>query len=170
MYLNLIVGINKKGGIGFNGSMPWYFPEDLKYFQKVTKETKDPNKMNAVIMGRNTMNSIPKFPLKNRLNVCISTTQTTHNNDSVLFYKSLDLAIDDLKQNKNIEKLFIIGGSMLYDACIEHKDFKYLYLNNLNDSSECDVFFPKINMTDYILKEQQLLSSNVTANVYEKIY
>mgnify|MGYP000050055299 CR=1 FL=1 len=70
--LSLIVGINKKRGIGLNGTMPWYFPEDLKYFQRLTKTTIDPNKKNIVLMGRNTMNSIPKFPLKNRINVYVN--------------------------------------------------------------------------------------------------
>ena len=50
MNISLIVGVNKYNGIGYKGSMPWYFPEDLKYFQQITKTTMDNRKKNAVIM------------------------------------------------------------------------------------------------------------------------
>ena len=170
MNLSLIVGINNSDGIGYNGTMPWYFPEDLKYFQLITKKTTDTRKKNAVIMGRNTMNSIPRFPLSDRINVCISTTITSHIDKSVLFYTSFDDAMSDLSTMCNeIENIFVIGGSMLYKACIEHKDFKYLYLNQLNDNSYCDTFFPMIFYNDYKLIYSDQLSDNVKTNVYEKI-
>ena len=51
MKLSIIVGINKKRGIGLNGTMPWYFPEDLKYFQTLTKTTSDPNKKKRCVNG-----------------------------------------------------------------------------------------------------------------------
>lgn len=170
MDVSIIVGVNKYNGIGYKGSMPWYFPEDLKYFQQITKTTMDNRKKNAVIMGRNTMNSIPSFPLKNRINVCISNTITSHIDKSVLFYTSFDDAITDLmSRNNEIENIFVIGGSMLYKACLEHKDFKYLYLNELDDVSECDTFFPAINQYDYKRIKRKQLSPNVVTNIYEKI-
>ena len=71
-------------GIGLKGDLPWSLPGDMKYFARVTKgnhpssprgpdiETKP--KMNAVVMGRKTWNSIPtKFrPLKGRHNVVLT--------------------------------------------------------------------------------------------------
>lgn len=168
MELSLIVGINKKQGIGLNGTMPWYFKEDLKYFQYITKTTIEPSKKNVVIMGRNTMNSIPKFPLKDRLNVCISTTLNVKENQDYLLYKSLDEAVNELQKREDVEKLFVIGGTMLYSACLEHPNFKHLYLNELNDEQDCDTFFPEIDMNDYSLIKKNILSSNVTANHYIK--
>lgn len=170
MDVSIIVGVNKYNGIGYKGSMPWYFPEDLKYFQQITKTTTDKQKKNAVIMGRNTMNSIPSFPLRDRINVCISNTITSHIDKSVLFYTSFDDAITGLmSRNNEIENIFVIGGSMLYKACLEHKDFKYLYLNELDDVSECDTFFPAINQYDYKRIKRKQLSPNVVTNIYEKI-
>jgi dihydrofolate reductase len=170
MNLSLIVGVNKCNGIGYNGTMPWYFPEDLKYFQRITKKTTDTRKKNVVIMGRNTMNSIQRFPLGDRINVCISTTIVSHIDKSVLFYTSLDEAITDLTaMNNEIENIFVIGGSMLYEACLVRKDLKFLYINQLNDNSECDTFFPVINYNDYRLINGEQLSDNVITNVYEKL-
>ena len=169
MKISAIVGINKYNGIGNKGTMPWYFPEDLKYFQYVTKTTTDNYKKNAVVMGKNTMQSIPRFPLGDRINVCISTTVTSHADKSILFYTTFDDAITDLmSRNNEIENIFIIGGSMLYKSCLEHKDFKYLYLNELNDTSECDTFFPVINQDDYKLIYRNQLTRNVITNIYEK--
>jgi len=170
MKLCLIVGTNKCGGIGYKGSMPWHFPEDLKYFQRVTKTTIDPQKKNAVLMGRNTMNSITRFPLGGRINACVSTTITSHTDKSILFYTSFDNAIKDLmSRDDEVENIFVIGGSMLYKACLEHTDFKYLYLNELNNISVCDVFFPAINKEEYKQIERKYLSKDVVTNIYEKI-
>lgn len=72
--LSLVVAMcNSNRGIGVNGTIPWRLPKDMKHFANVTSYTSDPNKMNAVVMGRLTWLSIPKNfrPLPNRLNVFI---------------------------------------------------------------------------------------------------
>ena len=81
MKVNLIVAAcGKSFGIGCNGELPWRLRSEMKYFAETTSKTKDPNKRNAVIMGRKTWESIPsKFrPLKNRLNIVLS-HQTNYN-------------------------------------------------------------------------------------------
>ena len=62
----LIVAMNIDSCIGNSKSIPWYLPEDLKHFRELTEN-------NIVIMGRNTFESLPNGPLKNRLNIVIST-------------------------------------------------------------------------------------------------
>ena len=78
MKFNLIVAAcGKSLGIGLNGELPWRLKSEMKYFAETTSRTIDSNKINAVIMGRKTWESIPlKFrPLKNRLNVVLSRQQ-----------------------------------------------------------------------------------------------
>ena len=75
MKFNLIVAAcGKSLGIGLNGELPWKLKSEMKYFAETTSKTKDIDKINAVIMGRKTWESIPlKFrPLKNRFNVILS--------------------------------------------------------------------------------------------------
>ena len=75
MKINLIVAAcGKSLGIGLNGELPWRLKSEMKYFSETTTKTKDPSKINAVIMGRKTWESIPmKFrPLKNRYNIILS--------------------------------------------------------------------------------------------------
>lgn len=71
--LTLIVAATSTNGIGKGGQLPWRLPKEMAYFAKVTS-TAPEGKTNAVIMGRNTWESIPlKFrPLQKRTNIVIS--------------------------------------------------------------------------------------------------
>merc|ERR1719421_691737 len=71
--ISVIVATTQKGGIGKDGTLPWKLPEDMAHFKKVTTAAPE-GKMNAVVMGRKTWESIPeKFkPLPGRINVVLS--------------------------------------------------------------------------------------------------
>jgi len=71
--LTLIVAATVSNGIGQNARLPWRLPREMAYFARVTSNAPE-GSMNAVVMGRNTWESIPtKFrPLKDRVNVVIS--------------------------------------------------------------------------------------------------
>jgi dihydrofolate reductase len=77
--MEAILACTHNGGIGLNGKLPWRLKEDMKLFKTITTTIQNPNdkgKLNAVIMGRKTWESIPmKFqPLPNRINIILSTT------------------------------------------------------------------------------------------------
>jgi dihydrofolate reductase len=95
MKLKLIVAMCRGGGIGFHNDIPWKIKKDLLYFsnkttgyygkhlrgiQKGTVSTTtilDKSvKKNAIIMGKNTWLSLPKYPepLKNRDNIILSSS------------------------------------------------------------------------------------------------
>ena len=77
------------GIIGRNGDMPWYAPEDLAHFKKVTLGA-------PVIMGRRTWESLPpRFrPLPGRTNVVISrSVAEAQERDGALWVPSLDAAL-----------------------------------------------------------------------------
>jgi dihydrofolate reductase len=71
--LTLVVAATLTNGIGQGSRLPWRLPQELAYFARVTT-TAPEGRLNSVIMGRNTWESIPlKFrPLPRRLNVVIS--------------------------------------------------------------------------------------------------
>jgi len=71
--LTLIVAATSTNGIGKGGQLPWRLPKEMAYFARVTT-TAPEGKKNAVIMGRNTWESIPyKFkPLQKRVNIVVS--------------------------------------------------------------------------------------------------
>ena len=59
MLFNIIVAMCNNNGNGKNNSLPWHYKEELIHFSKMTKG----NGNNAIIMGKNTWNSLPKKPL-----------------------------------------------------------------------------------------------------------
>ena len=42
--LHLMVAACEGGGIGKDGKLPWRLKEEMKYFARMTKATKDPEK------------------------------------------------------------------------------------------------------------------------------
>lgn len=77
------------GIIGRDGDMPWYAPEDLAHFKKVTLGA-------PVIMGRRTWESLPpRFrPLPGRTNIVISrSVAEAQERDGALWVPSLDAAL-----------------------------------------------------------------------------
>ena len=61
----LIVACSKNYVIGRLNSLPWHISEDLKKFKEITINC-------AVVMGRKTFESLNFKPLKNRLNIVIT--------------------------------------------------------------------------------------------------
>ncbi len=165
---SIIAAVSKKdNGIGKNGNLPWNIPEDLRFFQKTTKTTIDPSKKNAVIMGRNTFHSIGR-PLPGRLNVCISSNYTVENNNcNIIFLDSLQSALDNISQRKDIEKVFVIGGEMLYNEAIHYANCKELFINEVKENmTKCDRFFPNIDLQLFELVQSFNLCNNVNSLHY----
>jgi dihydrofolate reductase len=71
--LTIIVAATKANGIGLKANLPWRLAKEMKYFAQVTSHAPE-GQQNAVIMGRNTWESIPaKFrPLARRVNIVVS--------------------------------------------------------------------------------------------------
>jgi len=146
--INLIVATSINYGIGYDNKMCWNIPDELKSFKKITTTVDDEKKKNCVIMGKNTWFSLPKAPLKDRINIVISnnnydTLTKTIGSDEVIVLKSINDALLYININENIENAFIIGGAQLYndflDNYIEH--IKYVYMSVVIDKQyECDKF------------------------------
>lgn len=107
-------------GIGKDGKLPWKLPSDLKFFKELTMTTSDPEKKNAVIMGRKTWESIPpQFrPLPGRLNVILTRSGSFDiaTAENVIICGSIPSALKLLAEspyNILIEKVFMIGGGQI---------------------------------------------------------
>jgi dihydrofolate reductase len=153
---SLIVAVDQNMGIGKNGTLPWYLPEDMKYFSKTTKHTDVPGLQNAVIMGRRTWESIPaKFkPLPERINVVLSSNPDLELPDDVLHFGSLDEALTALSTSPKIDEIFVIGGAKLYEEAVLHPELERIYLTRIEEIFDCDTFFP-----DQIPEDFEIVSS-----------
>ncbi|ESZ97210.1 hypothetical protein SBOR_2404 [Sclerotinia borealis F-4128] len=156
----LIVAATNRMGVGKGGGLPWTgLRKEMAYFARVTKRA-GPGKTNAVVMGRKTWESIPlKYrPLAKRANYMISRTQSSNSSDIDLgpdahAGTSLTDALEKLEfrtqsketnneNEKEIDRVFIIGGGQIYTAALELKQAKRILLTRILEDFECDTYFP----------------------------
>lgn len=129
--INLILACTFKGGIGYKNKLPWYIPSELKKFKEITSTTLDPNKQNAVIMGRKTWESL-RYPLKGRKNIVLTrnTNYQVHHSDVETYSNTYD-AMMFCNSCDDIETIFIIGGETIYSNILNNNffDIKSIYLS-----------------------------------------
>ncbi len=142
----IVVAMTPAGGIGHQGTLPWHVPSELRHFHRLTTATLDPKKMNAVVMGRTTWNSLPIRPLPNRMNVILSSSAplTSHpqTGSHVMFMNGLDTALTALAARSDIENTFVIGGAQVYNTALDHPRVTKARVSIVHTDSTCDVFFP----------------------------
>jgi len=144
MKFTIIAAADEKMGIGIGNRLPWRLKGDLKYFSDVTTDA-EPGKMNAVIMGRKTWESLPEAhrPLKGRINVVLSRSEMDLP-DGVIWGSSIEDAMEKLDKRGGVNKVFVIGGASIYAQAINHPDCEMIYLTEVKGEFNCDAFFPHI--------------------------
>lgn len=138
MYKNLsiIVAITKDFAIGKNNDLLVHIPGDLKRFKEITTG-------HPVIMGRNTLSSLPNGPLKNRRNIVITDKQDEHFEGCEMVY-SIEEAVEKVK---NESEAFVIGGGMIYKQF--YPIAGKLYLTIVDKSFDADVYFPTVEWKEW---------------------
>lgn len=159
MNINIISAVCKKNGIGYRNTLPWHFSKDLKYFAYLTKHKPQQGEKNAIIMGRNTWNSLSK-PLPDRSNYIISNTLKGKH-----FYTSIDECISHCRE-KQYTNVWIIGGQQIYERAILRNDITQLYITKINKEYKCDTFFPDIPNKFQVIQREIEKEKNVTLFFY----
>lgn len=125
-----IVARGFNGEIGANNKLLWNIPEDMKYFKESTIG-------HVVLMGRNTVESLPK-PLTRRFIICVSSFQ---NSSKMTF--DLKNALSVATGNSNILNtgcIFIAGGGQLYKSTFDIVD--ELWITQVEKSyPDADTFY-----------------------------
>lgn len=143
-FFSLILACTIDGGIGLDNKIPWNIREELQLFKKITNDNN--NNKNAVIMGRKTWESIPLKPLKNRINIIITSNPSKIECDGkeIVAFKSLEEGLDYCNDSDFINKIFIIGGKSLYEQCLNNeklfKRIDNIHLSIIKKRYECDTF------------------------------
>ena len=106
-------------------------------------------------MGRKTWDSIPpKFrPLEGRTNVVLTRSTSSEYPEGVLVASSLNDAIQQLEQQPNINRVFVIGGAHVYEeAILSGLVTKVIYteVDNIQlEKCNFDAFFPPLNKDEW---------------------
>ncbi|MDF2447345.1 MAG: dihydrofolate reductase [Moraxellaceae bacterium] len=140
--LALIAAVAENGCIGIGNKLPWYLPEDLKFFKRVT--TGKP-----VIMGRNTFESLGK-PLPNRTNIVITRNPGYTAPDGVKVVGSLDHALavaEAVAHIAGLDEIMVIGGAQIYAEALPR--IGRMYLTEVKKTVDGDAFFPAWNRSEW---------------------
>jgi dihydrofolate reductase len=161
--LTLILAATPSLGIGKSGTLPWpLLKKEMGYFARVTKRVPSPSttssgpkKLNAVLMGRKTWDSIPpKFrPLKDRLNIVITRqpeefTKSLEGGSGnevegpMVVSGILDALTQLEKKAGEVERVYVIGGASIYQTALELPQTKRVLLTKIQKEFECDTYFP----------------------------
>lgn len=135
--LTLIAAIGRNNEIGYKNHLLWNISEDMKHFKSYTMGK-------VIIMGGNTFTSIGSRSLPGRKNIVI-THQDLHC-QAAIRAKNIE---DALSIEHCYDELVIIGGSSIYNQTIELAN--KLVITHIDAEFEADTFFPKINLTQWLI-------------------
>ena len=113
--LNMILAVDKKTrGIGYKNKLPWYCPDDLKFFKEKTLNS-------FCLVGMKTYKDLPTLYERMVIPITRDGRNGSYTIESVEDYLSL-FAVED-------EEIFLIGGADLYKhfLSIEFKNKEYEY-------------------------------------------
>lgn len=166
MNFNIIVAHSKNKGIGLNNKLPWKIKSDLQKFYNLTKG--DGN--NAIIMGKNTWNSLNNKSLKFRDNLILTKTLnfeiSMDNNYLSKSFKDINLLIDFCK-NKKYDTVWIIGGEQIYKLFLNNTNIiDNIYITLIDKDYNCNTIFPNINKKIYKCIEFKSHNLNTNYNEY----
>lgn len=132
-----IVAMDENGLIGRDNQLPWHLPADLKHFKTVTTGS-------PIIMGRKTYESIGR-PLPNRTNIVV-TRDSDYMAPGCIVVQTIDAAISQAAAHAT-DKVFIIGGSTIYQQTMAK--LNYLYLTVVHHEFEGDTHLTGFNLRDW---------------------
>ena len=146
--INIILAVDKNGGLGLKNKLPWYISDELKIFKEKTLNS-------IVIVGRKTLETLPY--LKDRQIFCITrnTTNVKSNNNIVTCFYHIEEAIE--QSVKLDKKVFIIGGYQIYNYVFEKLKDLYnfkVHISIIKESYECDTYFDMKNLKKFYISKK----------------
>ena len=148
MDIAIIVAMAQNGVIGRNNQLPWYLPEDLRYFKQTTMAK-------PIIMGRKTFESIGKA-LPGRTNIVISRQKDLQLPEGVKLVGSLAQALEVAEAVCLIEEAdeaMIIGGEQIYKEAMDSAS--KLYLTKVLADVEGDASFTGFDASEWELISEE---------------
>jgi len=166
MQYKIIVAVCKDNGIGYKNTMPWKIKEDLRHFSKLTKG----NGKNALIMGRNTWESLGKKPLPLRDHYILSSTLEQNCDVSGVYICKNINEVDAVWGENPYENVWIIGGSTIYRQFLEKNRVDECIITYIDADYECDTFFPELLPSEWKLVDSKSMENSAGIDITVKQY
>ena len=152
-----IVAVSRNGAIGKNGSIPWHYSADLKFFKQQTVG-------NACVMGQRTWASLKK-PLPDRLNIIMSRRAEIEAQENVLVLRDKQ-GVLSLKPYLSCD-LFIIGGRQIYTTFLDEID-RWIVTEIPLVVEDADTFMPEDYLQGFKPYDSRQLEENLKVTFYER--
>ncbi len=159
MQISIIVAMTPDRLIGAAGRLPWYLPDDLKRFRKLTMG-------HAIIMGRKTFSSIGRA-LPGRRNLVVSRNPNAPATEGIEWFTSLDEAIEFARAAGETEA-FIAGGTEIYSAALEKATRLYVTFVQRDFPFQGDTYFPMWDQTQWHAVSHELVGKDLEFVTYER--
>ncbi|WP_417169043.1 dihydrofolate reductase [[Clostridium] scindens] len=162
--MNLIVAVDKNWAIGNGNKLLVSIPQDMKFFRETTKGK-------VVAMGRKTLESFPGGqPLKNRVNVVLTTDQNYKANGAVIVH-TIEQMLAELKKYAS-EDIFVIGGESIYRQLLPY--CSKAYVTRIDHAYDAATHFPDLDVDPQwemtkISDEQTYFDLEYVFTIYERI-
>ena len=141
--MKAIVAVDRNWNIGNKGELLFRIKEDMKFFKETTVGK-------VVVMGRKTFESLPnKQPLKDRINLVITSSKDYISHDNVIFG-----TIDEIREKMKdyyTDDIFIIGGSKVYKEFLHECDS--IYVTHNIEVYEADTSIPNLAFEGFKVKK-----------------
>ncbi|MBS9404284.1 dihydrofolate reductase [Halomonas sp. TRM85114] len=137
----MIAALSRNRVIGVDNQLPWYLPEDLKFFKRVTQAK-------PLVMGRKTFASIGRA-LPGRLNIVVTRDRDVAP-EGVRVCHDLDSALRLADQQATIdaaEEIMVMGGAEIYRQALPYAS--RLYLTEVDIEVEGNAHFPALDMAEW---------------------
>ena len=157
MILSLLVAASENNVIGKDNKLPWLLPNDLKYFKNLTWGL-------PILMGRKTFDSIGK-PLPGRKSIVI-TRNRNWKQEGVEVVHSVADAVEKA-ETFSAKEIFVIGGAEIFATALSMAN--RIYLTRIHHQFEGDVFFPKVNSSEWKLVSERFCAAD-DKNHYSHTY
>jgi len=138
--MKLILAVTPEGGIGLHGQLPWtHLVGDLPRFRRLTLG-------NTVVMGRKTWESLPSKPLKDRMNLVVSSTPIS--------------GVKTISVDQIPNTAIIIGGATLVKTLLPQ--VSTIFLSTTHISFPCDTFIDIDYIREnFVVKESQFNQDHI---------
>lgn len=151
--MHLIIARDERDGIGLDGRIPWWCPDDIDLFRIVTTHTATPDKSNLVIAGHVTRQSMPQ-----QLNGRVLVTQ-----DRDGLYE-----LPDDVTEADIDQKFLVGGKRAIQTYLATNPLPdSLILTRVEGEHDCDISVSdaELHLDKYSVYAEKRMDG-ATAHVY----
>ncbi len=146
-------GIGKKNGLLFN------IPADMQHFKEATTG-------NICVFGYNTYMSLPKRPLKNRINIVLwDKAPSMDCLEGAITFSDFNQLIKFIKILSVQYTIYICGGAGVYKAFLPYYDEIDVTFVDAVDA-EATAFFPNLQETDFDIIASSQSKNDETTNGY----